>query len=74
MLERLELTRVLDREVKNLSGGELQRFAIAITAVQDADMFMFDEPSSYLDIKQRLIAARVVRDIRAMDKCVGRQR
>jgi hypothetical protein len=37
-----------------LSGGELQRFAIGIVAVQDADVYMFDEPSSYLDVKQRL--------------------
>lgn len=41
-------------QVENLSGGELQRFAIAVVAVQRADVYMFDEPSSYLDVKQRL--------------------
>jgi ATP-binding cassette subfamily E protein 1 len=46
-----------------LSGGELQRFAIATVAVQIADVYMFDEPSSYLDVKQRLTAAAVIRDI-----------
>ena len=46
-----------------LSGGELQRFAIATVAVQVADVYMFDEPSSYLDVKQRLTAAAVIRDI-----------
>ena len=37
-----------------LSGGELQRFAISVVVVQKADVYMFDEPSSYLDVKQRL--------------------
>lgn len=50
-------------QVGLLSGGELQRFAIATVAVQIADVYMFDEPSSYLDVKQRLTAAAVIRDI-----------
>ena len=57
----LDLTRVKDRGVEQLSGGELQRFAIAIVCIQKADIFMFDEPSSYLDVKQRLNAARAIR-------------
>ena len=46
-----------------LSGGELQRFAICVVAAQQADIYMFDEPSSYLDVKQRLKAARVIRGL-----------
>ena len=42
-----------------LSGGELQRFAIAVVAAQQADIYMIDEPSSYLDVRQRLKAAQV---------------
>jgi ABC-type glutathione transport system ATPase component len=56
---RADLRPVLDRNVGDLSGGELQRFAIAVVAVQEADIYMFDEPSSYLDVKQRLKAAQV---------------
>ncbi len=48
-----------DRNVENLSGGELQRFAIAVVACQQADVYMLDEPSSYLDVRQRLKAAQV---------------
>jgi ATP-binding cassette subfamily E protein 1 len=61
--KELELLPILKRKVKDLSGGELQRFAIAMTAVLDRTMYMFDEPSSYLDIKQRLSAGRVIRSI-----------
>eukprot|EP00560_Eucampia_antarctica_P008303 CAMPEP_0197826710 /NCGR_PEP_ID=MMETSP1437-20131217/3620_1 /TAXON_ID=49252 ORGANISM="Eucampia antarctica, Strain CCMP1452" /NCGR_SAMPLE_ID=MMETSP1437 /ASSEMBLY_ACC=CAM_ASM_001096 /LENGTH=660 /DNA_ID=CAMNT_0043427259 /DNA_START=179 /DNA_END=2161 /DNA_ORIENTATION=+ len=58
-----ELKHVMEREVGVLSGGELQRFAIAAVAVQQADVYMFDEPSSYLDVKQRLTAAHMIRNI-----------
>ena len=53
----------MDREVGVLSGGELQRFAIAAVAVQMSDVYMFDEPSSYLDVKQRLTAAHMIREL-----------
>eukprot|EP00551_Chaetoceros_affinis_P000279 CAMPEP_0203656184 /NCGR_PEP_ID=MMETSP0088-20131115/40788_1 /ASSEMBLY_ACC=CAM_ASM_001087 /TAXON_ID=426623 /ORGANISM="Chaetoceros affinis, Strain CCMP159" /LENGTH=542 /DNA_ID=CAMNT_0050517065 /DNA_START=251 /DNA_END=1879 /DNA_ORIENTATION=+ len=58
-----ELKHVMDREVGVLSGGELQRFAIAAVAVQHSDVYMFDEPSSYLDVKQRLTAAHMIRQL-----------
>ena len=57
-LHELDIKHVQDRDIGALSGGELQRFAIAVVAVQAADVYMFDEPSSYLDVKQRLKAAR----------------
>ncbi|XP_057545546.1 ABC transporter E family member 2 [Amaranthus tricolor] len=63
LCEDLELSKVLDRNVGDLSGGELQRFAIAVVAIQSAEIYMFDEPSSYLDVKQRLKAAQVVRSL-----------
>ncbi|KAM7268661.1 hypothetical protein ACFE04_010827 [Oxalis oulophora] len=66
----LELNLVLDRQVSELSGGELQRFAIAVAAIQNADTYMFDEPSSYLDVKQRLKAARVIRSLLRPDSYV----
>ncbi|KAJ2809373.1 Fe-S cluster-binding ribosome biosynthesis protein [Coemansia guatemalensis] len=66
----LDLRDVLAREVGQLSGGELQRFAIGIVAVQQADVYMFDEPSSYLDVKQRLNAARVIRSLLEATKYV----
>ncbi|CAN1299152.1 ABC transporter E family member 2 [Linum perenne] len=59
----LQLNQVIDRNVGDLSGGELQRFAIAVVAIQSAEIYMFDEPSSYLDVKQRLKAAQVIRSL-----------
>jgi ATP-binding cassette subfamily E protein 1 len=62
-MSELDLNHVIDRNVELLSGGELQRFAIAVVIVQKADVYMFDEPSSYLDVKQRLKAAVAIRSI-----------
>jgi ATP-binding cassette subfamily E protein 1 len=36
----LELNHVLDREITHLSGGELQRFAIAMSCIQKADVYV----------------------------------
>ncbi|ESO11885.1 hypothetical protein HELRODRAFT_71728, partial [Helobdella robusta] len=66
----LDLHGVKNRNVEDLSGGELQRFAIAMVCIQKADIFMFDEPSSYLDVKQRLKAAQAIRGLIASNKYI----
>ncbi|GJP37124.1 hypothetical protein CLOM_g21562 [Closterium sp. NIES-68] len=70
LAEILELKQVWDREVEHLSGGELQRFAIGVVAGQLGDIYMFDEPSSYLDVRQRLKAAQVIRSLLRPDRYV----
>lgn len=67
---QLDLLNVKDRNVEDLSGGELQRFACAMVCIQKADIFMFDEPSSYLDVKQRLNAAKTIRSLIHPDKYI----
>ncbi|MFB6202455.1 MAG: ribosome biogenesis/translation initiation ATPase RLI [Halorhabdus sp.] len=62
LLDELEMRSILDRTVMDLSGGERQRVAIAATLAADADLYLFDEPSSFLDIGQRIRIARVIRD------------
>ena len=61
--EALEIGHIFDRELDTLSGGELQRVAIATVVCRDADVYLFDEPSSHLDIHQRMRAARVIRGL-----------
>lgn len=61
--EKLELKHLLSRDIDQLSGGELQRLAIAMTTIAKADVYMYDEPSSYLDVKQRLRAAEMIRSV-----------
>ncbi|MBE0511563.1 ribosome biogenesis/translation initiation ATPase RLI [Candidatus Bathyarchaeota archaeon] len=68
--EQLQLKTVWDRTLEVLSGGELQTVAIAATICREADVYLFDEPSSYLDVKQRLQVARAIRSLRKEGKTV----
>lgn len=62
LINALDLAPILDRELADLSGGERQRVAIAATLATDADLYLFDEPSSFLDVERRLSAARAIRE------------
>jgi len=61
VLEEVGLAGKADRRLGELSGGELQLAAIARTLATDADLYLIDEPSSYLDIVHRLAVARLLR-------------
>jgi len=68
--EMLQLDVIWDRRVDVLSGGELQRTALAAVMCRDADVYLFDEPSSYLDVKQRLEAAKAIRSLKEENKTI----
>jgi len=61
--EVLELKEVLDHDISKISGGELQRVAIAACVLKKADIYFFDEPTSYLDVKQRLKISGFIRGL-----------
>ncbi len=67
---QLELLQLFDRPLDVLSGGELQRVAVAAAVCREADVYLFDEPSSYLDVKQRLEMAKVIRSLKSDRKIV----
>lgn len=56
-----QLDGIMDRTIGVLSGGELQRFAILLTLLQNVNIYVFDEPTSYLDVKQRLMISNAIR-------------
>ncbi len=68
--ERLELKQLWNRSLEVLSGGELQRVAVAATMCREADVYLIDEPSSYLDVKQRLEVAKAIRSLKNAQKTV----
>jgi len=70
VVEALDLKAILDRDIRVLSGGELQRVAIAAVTIRKADVYIFDEPSSYLDVKQRIKVAQLIRSLVREDKYV----
>lgn len=61
VLKPLDIQNIMHREVKTLSGGELQRVALTLCLGKPADVYLIDEPSAYLDAEQRINAARVIK-------------
>ena len=63
MTEKLGIDHLLDRTIQQLSGGELQRMAICATLLRDVDVYFFDEPSSYLDIHERMRIVGIIQEL-----------
>ena len=61
--KELEIDSILSHKISSVSGGELQRIAIAACLLKEADTYFIDEPSSYLDVRQRLRVAKLIRGL-----------
>jgi ATP-binding cassette, sub-family E, member 1 len=61
VMKPLIIDNIIDNGVQTLSGGELQRLAIALALGQPADVYLIDEPSAYLDSEQRINCAKVIK-------------
>ena len=59
----LGITQILSHDIRSVSGGELQRVAIAATVLRKANLYIFDELTSYLDMKQRLSVSRFIKSL-----------
>ena len=70
LVKKLDLKNSLEQNLQELSGGELQRLAVAVTASKNADFYFFDEPSSYNDVFQRTGVARVIHSLAELGKSV----
>lgn len=60
---RLGMEGMLNKNISQLSGGELQLLAVTATLLKKADLYFFDEPSSYLDVRERLLVAKEIRSL-----------
>jgi ATP-binding cassette subfamily E protein 1 len=69
LIHRLDIERIIDHDIDKISGGELQRVAIIASLAKDADIYYFDEPTSFLDVFQRLEVSKAIREF-CKDKSV----
>ena len=70
LIKELGLENSMEQNLKELSGGELQRIAVAAAASKDTEFYFFDEPSSYNDVFQRTGVARVIQGLAKIGKSV----
>jgi len=70
VLDLLDLREIKDRDISELSGGELQRIALAATYLREADVYVIDEPTNYLDVYQRMKAAKLIRRLQEEGKSI----
>ena len=70
LVKELGLQNSMEQSLKELSGGELQRIAVAAAASKDTEFYFFDEPSSYNDVFQRTGVARVIQGLAKIGKSV----
>jgi len=70
LIKKLSLENSLEQNLNELSGGELQRLAVTVTASKEADFYFFDEPSSYNDVFQRAGVAKVIHSLAKIGKSV----
>ena len=70
LVRELGLQNSMEKSLKELSGGELQRIAVAAAASKDTEFYFFDEPSSYNDVYQRIGVARVIQGLAKIGKSV----
>ena len=70
IIKELGLENSMEQSLKELSGGELQRIAVAAAASKDTEFYFFDEPSSYNDVFQRTGVARVIQSLAKIGKSV----
>ena len=63
IVDRLGIAPVMEQPIESISGGELQRVAIAAALAREADFYFLDEITPYLDISQRMTVARLIQEL-----------
>lgn len=69
-VQDLDIEKIMDNDISKISGGELQRVAIAAASLKKANFYVFDEPTSYLDVKQRIKVSNFIQKLADEDTAV----
>lgn len=61
--EKLHITHLFDKNLGEISGGELQTVLIACSLIQNTPIMLLDEPTSALDMKNQNLVLSILKDI-----------
>jgi len=70
VINTLELDKILESNVVSLSGGELQRLVCAGVLLSKANVYIFDEPTNFLDVRQRLNVSNLIKELQTPDNYI----
>lgn len=70
MLEKVEMTKFLDRQINELSGGQKQRVFIARSLMQNADIYFLDEPFQGIDKATEKIIINLLKKLKEEGKTI----
>lgn len=69
-LERVGISRLMEKPVSELSGGEKQRAYLAMALVQDTPVMLLDEPATYLDLSAQIELMDMLKRLAAEGKTI----
>lgn len=70
MLERLKMSAFADRQISELSGGQQQRLFIARALLQEADLYLMDEPFAGIDMTTEKEIIALLDELKMHEKTV----
>ncbi|MGI6571546.1 MAG: ABC transporter ATP-binding protein [Caldicoprobacterales bacterium] len=69
-IENMNLEKYINKNVKELSGGERQKVYLAMVLAQNTDIIFLDEPTTYLDINHQLEILEIIKKLKQMGKTI----
>lgn len=69
-IEKVDMLEYIDRQISQLSGGQQQRVFIARALVQDAEIYLLDEPFQGIDKKTEGSIVKILKGLREEGKTV----
>lgn len=70
MLKKVEMLEYKDRQIGQLSGGQQQRVFLARALVQEAEVYLLDEPFKGVDITTEEIIVNLLKELRNQGKTI----
>lgn len=70
VLEKVEMKKYADTQIRNLSGGQQQRIFLARALAQESDIYFLDEPFVGVDTKTEAAIFNLIKELKAEDKTI----